>query len=286
MKRRLIALAAWAAFDLSHAAGAEDLAILTEAVREAGRINALALACGRLPAAAQIKNLVVQRVPKTRAMGELFEETTSAAFIEFKKEAPECPDAATLALRAESVLGRLPRPTHAVEAPGLDLQEGVITRYLLQDHNGRGVSDQDFKGRFQLITFGYTFCPDICPTTLAELAAVMKALGDDAARVQPLFVSVDPERDTPAQLKSYAEFFDKRILGLSGAPELVRKAADHFKVRYEKVREPGAPDGQYSIDHSAGIYLLGPDARFLKKFAYATPVEDIVAQLRAIISGR
>ncbi|HYO27736.1 MAG TPA: SCO family protein [Azonexus sp.] len=159
----------------------------------------------------------------------------------------------------------------------------INPRYLLQDTNGRSVTNEDFRGRFQLIAFGYTYCPDICPTTLVEMAAILKQLGDQADRLQPIFVTVDPERDSAKVLKTYTEFFDPRILGLTGSPALVRRAADNFKIRYAKVREPGAEN--YAVDHSAGMILLGPDGAFIKKFAFATPVDEISAQLRKILGA-
>lgn len=113
----------------------------------------------------------------------------------------------------------------------------INPRYLLQDPNGRSITNEDFCGRFQLIAFGYTYCPDICPTTLVEMAAILKQLGDQASRLQPIFITVDPERDTAKALKTYTEFFDPRILGLTGSPALVRRAADNFRIRYAKVRE-------------------------------------------------
>jgi protein SCO1/2 len=158
---------------------------------------------------------------------------------------------------------------------------GIVPRYLLQDPNGRSVTSDDFRGRFQLISFGYTYCPDVCPTTLVEMAAILKHLDGDAARVQAIFISVDPERDTGKVLKTYTEFFDPRILGLTGSPALVRRAADNFRIRYAKVREPGSEN--YAVDHSAGMILLGPDGSFIKKFAFATPVDDIVRQLGEIL---
>ena len=160
---------------------------------------------------------------------------------------------------------------------------GIISRYLLMDTQGRAVSDQDFPGHFQLIAFGYTFCPDICPTTLAEMLLVMEKLGKQAERLQPLFVTVDPERDTPEVLSRYTAYFHPRIIGLTGSPELVRRVADHFKVRYEKHWEPGAEKNRYSVDHSAGMYLLGPDGRFLGKFAYATPPQEVADRIRALM---
>jgi len=157
----------------------------------------------------------------------------------------------------------------------------INPRYLLQDPNGRSITNEDFSGRFQLIAFGYTYCPDICPTTLVEMAAILKALGDQADRVQPIFITVDPERDTARVLKTYTEFFDPRIIGLTGSPALVRRAADNFKIRYAKVSEPGSAN--YAMDHSAGMILLGPDGQFIKKFAFATPVERITTQLVEIM---
>jgi protein SCO1/2 len=169
--------------------------------------------------------------------------------------------------------------------PGGDnpMATGINSRYLLMDTRGRSVSDQDFPGRFQLIAFGYTFCPDICPTTLAEMAVVMEKLGKQSERLQPLFVSVDPERDTPEILRRYTEFFHPRIIGLTGSPELVRRVANNFKVIYAKHWEPGAAKDKYSVDHSAGMYLLGPDGSFVAKFAYATPPQEVAERIRVLM---
>lgn len=158
-------------------------------------------------------------------------------------------------------------------------QRGINPRYLLMNDRGQAVTDQDFPGRFQLISFGYTFCPDVCPTTLAEMSLILDKLGKKSRRMQALFVTLDPERDTPEVLRNYTAYFNARIMGLSGSPELVRRVADNFKVRYEKHWEPGAAKDKYSVDHSAGMYLLGPDGRFLAKFAYATPPEQIAQRI-------
>lgn len=162
----------------------------------------------------------------------------------------------------------------------------IVPRYLLQDPYGRPVSHEDFRGRFQLITFGYTYCPDICPTTLVEMAEILKNLGDQTTRLQAIFITVDPERDTGKVLKTYTEFFDRRILGLTGSPLLVRRAADNFRIRYAKVLEPGASAGPYAVDHSAGMILIGPDGQVIRKFGFATPVGEISAQISSIISER
>jgi len=162
----------------------------------------------------------------------------------------------------------------------------IVPRYLLQDANGRSVSNEDFRGKFQLIAFGYTYCPDICPTTLVEMAAILKDLGEQATRLQAIFITVDPERDTGKVLKTYTEFFDPRIIGLSGSPALTRRAADNFKIRYAKVQDSAEKTGNYAVDHSAGMILLGPDGRFVKKFAFATPVDQISRQILSIMTTR
>lgn len=166
-------------------------------------------------------------------------------------------------------------------SPMLESEESRINpRYMLMDANGRGVTNEDFPGRFQLITFGYTFCPDICPTTLVAMAEVLQLLGDDAERLQGLFVSVDPERDTPAVLRTYTAFFDPRILGLTGSPELIKRAAQHFRVRYEKVVVKGQAPEHYAVDHSAGMYLLGPEGQYIRKFSFGTPPVEIAREIR------
>lgn len=160
---------------------------------------------------------------------------------------------------------------------------GIDPRYQLMDTHGKAISERDFAGRFQLIAFGYTYCPDICPTTLAEMSRIMELLGAQADYLQPLFVTVDPERDKPAALGRYVLFFHPRIIGLTGSPEQVRDVADRFKVRYEKHWAPGAAQEKYSIDHSAGMYLLGPDGHFVGKFAYATPPDKIAERIGVLI---
>ncbi len=172
---------------------------------------------------------------------------------------------------------------HSLQA---EESSGIVPRYLLQDPNGRAITNEDFRGRFQLIAFGYTYCPDICPTTLVEMAEILKQLENDAASLQPIFISVDPERDTGQVLKTYTAFFDPRILGLTGSPALVRRAADNFRMRYAKVREPGKPADQYAVDHSAGMILLGPDGQFLRKFAYAMPVAEITSEIKHLMHSR
>jgi protein SCO1/2 len=176
-------------------------------------------------------------------------------------------------------------PTNEAIGDETSESRNLIGRYLLMDANGRAVSHEDFPAYFQLISFGYTFCPDICPTTLAEMAAVIGQLGVKSERLQALFITIDPERDSATVLRTYTAFFHPRILGLTGSPELVRRAADNFKVRYEVVREPGTPADHYAVDHSAGMYLLGPDGRYIRKFAYGKAPAEIATQIGEIMAS-
>lgn len=179
-------------------------------------------------------------------------------------------------------LGQAPAPKHSEEAAD---SADLAPRYLLQDPRGRVMTHESFRGRFQLVSFGFTSCPDVCPTTLLGYRNILDALGDRAERLQPLFISVDPERDSAAMLKEYTAAFDPRIIGLTGSPELVRRAAASFRVRYEKVREPGAAPEIYTMDHSTGMYLLDGEGRFVVKFASTAPAEEVAARIRRLIDA-
>ena len=152
-------------------------------------------------------------------------------------------------------------------------------RYLLQNGRGRAVMTEDFQNRFQLVSFGFTGCPDVCPTTMLEMKQVLAALGERTKQLQPIFITVDPERDTGQVLDAYTENFDPRIMGLTGSLPLVRWAADNFKVKFEKVREPGAAPSIYTMDHTAGMFLLGPDGQRVAKFVYGTTVTEMVTEI-------
>ena len=155
--------------------------------------------------------------------------------------------------------------------------------YVLMNQYGQTVTHDDFPGQFQLINFGYTFCPDICPTTLSSVAYVMELLGEDAPQVQPIFISVDPQRDTPEVLKRYTEYFYPRLLGLSGSPEMTRRVAEKFRARYEKVAAKDGDPQRYSMDHTASLYLLGRNGEFITKFAFGMSPQEVAERLREYI---
>lgn len=284
---RTLAAAMAMSISLPIPAASAEAGQMQAAVAAIGNINGRALACGHSEVVSRAKAIVIARVAKTRELGEAYEQATTEAFLAQGQRKAECPPRAALTVELEVAARSLNPPNaHQLAATPEIPDVGINPRYLLQAANGRAVMDGDFRDRFQLITFGYTFCPDICPTTLLEMAAVLKQLGDDAAKVQALFISVDPERDTLAQLRTYTEFFDARIVGATGSPELVKRAADNFKVRYEKVIDPQANPKHYAVDHSAGMFLLAPGGQFIAKFPYGKPVGEIIARLREEIARR
>jgi protein SCO1/2 len=263
-------------------AAEEPAAAMPEAVAAIGRINGAALACGYPDVSVRARGIVLARVAKTRALGETFENATNTAFQAQTSDKAACAPRAVLAVELEAAALKLAAPaTHKLTDTSEAPEHGINPRYLLQAGNGRAIMDSDFPKHFQLITFGYTSCPDICPTTLAEMADVLKRLGDKADELKPIFVSLDPERDSLAVLRTYTAFFDSRITGATASPELVKRAAENFKVRYEKVVEPGAAPDRYALDHTAGMYLLAPGGQFLARFPYGTPTADIAERIGA-----
>ena len=150
----------------------------------------------------------------------------------------------------------------------------------LSDHNGQRRTLADFKGKVVALFFGFTHCPDVCPTTLAEMANVMKELGGDAGRVQVLFVTIDPERDTADVLKRYVPVFHPSFLGLTGNADEIARAAKEFKIYYQK---QNLPSGGYTMDHSAGTYILDGEGR-LRLFAqYGAGAPALLHDIRQLL---
>ena len=152
----------------------------------------------------------------------------------------------------------------------------------LSDADGRPRTLADFKGKVAVIFFGYTQCPDVCPTTMAELAQVKKMLGAEGARVQAVFVTVDPARDTAEVLKAYAASFGPDFIALRGTPDEIKAAAKQFKVFYAKV--PGTTESSYTMDHTAGSYVFDTQGRVRLFTRYGTGAEALAADLRRLLS--
>jgi protein SCO1/2 len=167
---------------------------------------------------------------------------------------------------------------HGIDITGADYAKELN----LRDADGRMRSLADFRGKVTVIFFGFTQCPDVCPTTLAELAQARKLLGADGARVQGVFVTVDPARDTPEVLKAYVGSFADDFIGLYGSDEEIKAAAKQFKIFYNKV--PGKTEGSYTIDHTAGSYVMDAQGRVRLFTRYGIGPEKLAADLKILLA--
>jgi protein SCO1 len=149
--------------------------------------------------------------------------------------------------------------------------------FRLTDQDGRTVTDQDLKGKPLLVFFGFTHCPDVCPTTLFDISEVLRSLGPDADRLGAAFITVDPERDTPATMKDYLASFDPHLRGLTGDADAIRAVTRAYRVYYKKVP---LQDGDYTMDHSALVYLMSKDGQFIGPFNTKRPPQVAADDLR------
>lgn len=182
---------------------------------------------------------------------------------------------------AASTMAALAIPSRAEDAP-----EGTDpVHFMIADINGTIVTDETLLGKFALIYFGYTGCPDICPTSMLTMAEVLERIGDQADRIIPIFVTVDPDRDTPKLLSEYVSAFDKRIVALRGPKPYLDRMCETFRVKYEfYVPDPKHPE-DYTVDHTASIIFLGPDGRIVKRFAHGLETDAIVADVRSALDA-
>ncbi|MBW8904053.1 MAG: SCO family protein [Bradyrhizobium sp.] len=166
------------------------------------------------------------------------------------------------------VTGRTPAPVAVSTVGG---------PFKLVDQNDKPITEQDFKGEPFLVFFGFTHCPDVCPTTLFEVSEIFRALGPDAKNLRAMFVTVDPERDTPAVMKDYLASFDPRIIGVTGDIEAITAAEKSYRVYAKKVPTDG---GGYTMDHTAIVYLMNKDGRFVAPFNMKRRPEEAAAELK------
>jgi len=156
--------------------------------------------------------------------------------------------------------------------------------FTLTDQDGKRVTDQDYRGKYMLVVFGYTTCPDVCPAELQTIANAVDVLGDKADKVSPIFITVDPERDTVERVAEYVKNFHARFIGLTGSPDEIKQAARAYRVYYAKAEASGSAAG-YLMDHSAFMYLMNPQGEYVTHFAYGTAPEKIAASIEKAMSG-
>jgi protein SCO1 len=168
-----------------------------------------------------------------------------------------------------------PQGGQPVQSSGTALVGGP---FLLVGADGKPVTDRDFRGRYMLIFFGFTHCPDICPAELQVIAQALEQLGDKAKNVVPIFITLDPERDTPEAMANFVKSFGPNFVGLTGSPEAIAAAAKAYRVAYSKVENKDSA-GDYSVDHSALVYLMDPEGRYVTHFSYGLSADQMAEKL-------
>jgi cytochrome oxidase Cu insertion factor (SCO1/SenC/PrrC family) len=176
-----------------------------------------------------------------------------------------------------------PQPSAAQMMDDLMFGRGSVGGpFTLTDPSGKSHLDSEFRGKLMIVYFGYTFCPDVCPTDLMAITQALDALGNDAAGIQPVFITIDPERDN-AVMAEYLRAFHPSFIGLTGAPEQIRKVANSYKAFYARVEDPRT--NEYSIDHSGVIYLMGRDGKYLGFMPPQTAPDRLTEILRKYLAG-
>jgi len=155
------------------------------------------------------------------------------------------------------------------------------TSFELTDHRGKRLSDMDLRGKHLLVFFGYTYCPDICPVALTNIAETLDHLGENAKKVTPIFVTLDPQRDTPEQLAGYVPHFHPTIIGLTGSADMIKQMATNYAVTYDTVTE----GDDYLINHSGGVYVIDPSGAYLGFFDFDEPPEAVANTIGEMLSG-
>ena len=172
-----------------------------------------------------------------------------------------------------------PQGGQPVQSSGAALIGGPFS---LVGADGKPVTDRDFRGRYMLIFFGFTHCPDICPAELQVIAQALEQLGDKAKTVVPIFITLDPERDTPEAMANYVKSFGPNFVGLTGSPGAIATAAKAYRVAYAKVENKDSA-GDYSVDHSALVYLMDPEGRYVTHFSYGLSADQMAEKLEKLL---
>ena len=172
-----------------------------------------------------------------------------------------------------------PQVGQPVQSSGAALIGGPFS---LVGADGKPVTDRDYRGRYMLIFFGFTHCPDICPAELQVIAQALEQLGDKAKKVVPIFITLDPERDTPEDMANYVKSFGPNFVGLTGSQEAIAAAAKAYRVAYSKVENKDSA-GDYSVDHSALVYLMDPEGQYVTHFSYGLSADQMAEKLEKLL---
>ena len=192
--------------------------------------------------------------------------------------------AAILVYASGFKLDNVAKLTEELEPPLAGGTPTIGGPFTLVDQDGKTVTEKDFLGQYLLIYFGYTYCPDVCPTSLTNMSDALDLLGEKAVEVTPMLITIDPARDTPEHLREYATFFHPRLHALTGSPEQIAAVAKAYRVFYSKVKQEDAAEVDYLMDHSSVTYVIGPDGMFRLHFSHGTDAETMAIRLRDLLS--
>lgn len=179
---------------------------------------------------------------------------------------------------------RVAEPPENASVGGLVVNVNIGGDFELTDHKGERVTQERFLGKYALVYFGYTFCPDVCPTELGEMALAIDELGAEGDAVTPVMISIDPERDTPEVLSEYVPLFHERLVGLTGTDAEIKDVAEKYRVFYRRFDDPNYT--YYLMDHTSFVYLLDPEGQVAAMFRYGTAPEDIAGAIRQHMRSR
>ena len=179
---------------------------------------------------------------------------------------------------------RVAEPPESAAVGGMVINVDIGGPFELTDHTGTRMTDAALRGNYALIYFGYTFCPDICPTELGVIAAAIDELGEAGTRVTPVMISIDPARDTPDVLAEYVPLFHERLIGLTGTDAEIKDVAEQYRVFYRRFEDPNST--VYLMDHTSFVYLVDPDGAVASMFRYGTPAEDMADTIRQHMHSR
>lgn len=190
---------------------------------------------------------------------------------------------AAVSVVVAATAGRFWMMERDASTPGQAMRVNIGGPFSLVDHTGKAVTEKDYAGKYMLVYFGYTYCPDVCPTSLSIMAEALDQLSaDELAKVVPIFITVDPERDTAEVMASYVPNFHDKLVGLTGTTDQVKAAARAYKAYFAKVNEDD-PDGNYTMDHSSTTYVMGPDGLYTAHFNHGTEAAIMAARLKEIL---
>lgn len=179
---------------------------------------------------------------------------------------------------------RVAEPPENAPVGGMVVNVSIGGEFELTDHTGARVTDENFRGSYALVYFGYTFCPDVCPTELGEIAIAIDELGEAGAAVTPVMISIDPARDTPEVLSEYVPLFHERLVGLTGTDAEIKDVAEKYRVFYRRFDDPNYT--YYLLDHTSFVYLLDPHGQVASMFRYGTPPEEMADAIRQHMQAR